>query len=188
MPSHPLRVEMGHRVLLLGYDLDSEVAGPGRELSLTLYWKALAPMEVDYKVFIHLEKGRIWGQYDGLPLCGFYRTSDWRPGDVIVERYRIPIAPETPPGTYPLLVGMYNPADGKRLEIFDENGNLLGDSFTLGVIAVLKDDHPEEGGDHDRGNGELEDYGEKPAHQPSPAGFGGFPGAFQTEALHRENP
>ncbi|MFB0545770.1 MAG: hypothetical protein ACETWB_02570, partial [Anaerolineae bacterium] len=138
-PDHPLRADLGHRVRLLGYDLKATQARPGDILVLTLYWQAIAPMSVDYSVFVHLESDRIWGQRDGLPLCGFYRTSDWRPGDVVVERYRVPIDSATPAGEYPLQVGMYDPLDGRRLEVFGERGEALGNSIFLERIMISGD-------------------------------------------------
>ena len=135
-PSYPAQAELGDKIRLLGYDLNSDRAEPGGTLILTLYWEALSPMEIDYSVFIHIESNRIWGQYDGLPLCGFYRTSDWRPGDVVIERYRIPVSPQIPPGSYPLLVGMYSLADGRRLPVSESRGGEVEDSIFLQEVTV----------------------------------------------------
>ena len=38
---------------LLGYDLDLSEAVPGGQLIVTLYWEALAPMELNNQVFVH---------------------------------------------------------------------------------------------------------------------------------------
>ncbi len=141
-PAHPLTADLGHRIRLRGYDLESEKAQPGGSLVLTLYWEALTTMKKDYSVFIHLEdernNERIWGQRDGLPLCGFYRTSDWRPGHPVIERYRVPVGADTPPGRHPLLAGLYQPESGQRLEVFDQAGNPQGNSVFLQEVTIIE--------------------------------------------------
>ncbi len=141
-PAHPLAADLGHRIRLLGYDLEREEVQPGESLVLTLYWEALTAVGDDYSVFIHLEDERnderIWGQRDGLPLCGFYRTSDWRPGYPVSERYRVPVGADTPPGRYPLLAGLYDPESGPRLEVFDQAGNPQGNSVFLQEVTIIE--------------------------------------------------
>ena len=44
-------------------------------------------------------------------------------------------APDTPPGVYPLELGMY-PVNGDRVPVFDARGQLIGDRLFLGPIRV----------------------------------------------------
>jgi len=46
------------------------------------------------------------------------------------------IDPATPPGDYPLTIGLYNPADGGRLPVYDAQNNHIGDSLTLATIKI----------------------------------------------------
>jgi hypothetical protein len=71
--SRPLSTSFGATIELLGYDVDAERLQPGRPLGLTLYWRSLAPTEVDYTVFTHLlgPGDVVWGQQDRPPL-GLY--------------------------------------------------------------------------------------------------------------------
>jgi len=132
----PLRANLGNKVLLLGYELDTQQVAPGDTVELVLYWQALTRMEVSYHVFTHVETDRIWGQCDQVPNCEHYPTTDWQPGEIVPDRYVIPIAPETPPGEYPLLVGMYELESLQRLPVLDAAGNPVGDSVRVVNLVV----------------------------------------------------
>ncbi len=140
---HPLDVNLGHRVRLLGYDLEAgswrleaENQNTRPEIRLTLYWQATTRMDKSYHVFVHLETDRIWGQADGIPACNLYPTNLWRVGQVVPDRYRVPIDPATPPGDYELLVGLYEPDTGQRLEVIDPAGNPQGNSVPLATVTI----------------------------------------------------
>lgn len=110
---HTLDVPFGNEVELLGYDLDGL---DETEAALTLYWRCQQEMEQDYTVFVHLldAGGALVGQADTQPQQGEYPTSLWAPGEIIADRYRIPVPPDPakPPS---LKVGMYLPLTGDRL-------------------------------------------------------------------------
>jgi 4-amino-4-deoxy-L-arabinose transferase-like glycosyltransferase len=132
--SHPQQATLGDNVRFLGFDMDSEAVQVGGEISFTLYWQALRPMEVSYTVFTHLvgHSNEILGQDDGLPQGGGYPTTLWKPGEVIADTYTIPIDPGTLPGSYPLKVGMYRLETGTRLPVTDADGQpLANDSIEL---------------------------------------------------------
>ncbi|MGH2524422.1 MAG: hypothetical protein ACRDH2_18090, partial [Anaerolineales bacterium] len=50
-------------IALLAYDLPRMAARPGSQIPVTLYWKALRPLRVDLRVFVHLigPDGQLWG-------------------------------------------------------------------------------------------------------------------------------
>jgi hypothetical protein len=54
-------------------------AWPDAGLGVTLVWQALAPIDSDYSVFLHLlnEAGETVAQSDGWPACGGAPTSTW---------------------------------------------------------------------------------------------------------------
>ena len=123
----------------MGYSLDRSEAVPGEGVRLTLYWQAAEPETVDYSVFtqiIDMADYHKAGQRDGEPVCNNLPTTYWRPGDTIVDRYTIPIFPDAPPGTYTLLIGMYDNDTGDRLDIFSADGQALGDAYGLAEITV----------------------------------------------------
>ena len=130
---HPLEVNLGHRVALLGYDLDLGEFRSGGLLHLTLYWQALAPMETDYTAFVHLlgPEGQVVAQEDRPPGGGDYPTTLWLPPEVVVDAYALPLPTSLPEGAYRLEVGLYRVETGERLEVLDEAGKSLGDRVLL---------------------------------------------------------
>lgn len=129
---HPLEVNLGDKIRLLGFDLDRESVEPGGILFLTLYWQAITEMDADYHVFVHLGYEYLWAQEDRGPTCDSHPTYRWEPREIIIDRYSIPVDSGAPPGQYPLQVGMYDALAGcKRLRVLDEAGECLGDSIFL---------------------------------------------------------
>jgi len=135
---HPMRADLGGRVEFLGYDLDKSRVGRGESISLTLYWRALTEMEVNYHIFVHLldEEGERWGQKDGPPVDGSRPTAGWVEGEVIRDEYQIDIGEEIPVGDYLLTVGIYNPISGERLPVLIGEERVQGERITLATLRV----------------------------------------------------
>jgi hypothetical protein len=134
-PDHPSGVTFGGKLLLRGYDLKTGQVAPGETLNLTLHWQAVAPMETRYRTFVHVETDRMWGQHDDDPICRV-RTDELRPSQTGAGQFRVTLDPDTPPGVYPVTVGVYDPETGGRLEVVDEHGQPLGDVLELTTITV----------------------------------------------------
>ena len=117
-----------------GGDQDDKVAvSPGDRLSLSLYWQADAPTDTPYTVFTHLvgPDGQLYGQWDNPPVRGTFPTTDWKPGESVVDQYEIPVSLNAPPGDYRLLIGLYDPNTGMRSPLLAENGEPAGDHVML---------------------------------------------------------
>ena len=136
---HPLRVQLGDSISLLGYTLLSEAVEAGDVLQLTLFWQTSAPLNERYKVFVHLldPGGHVIGQRDAEPGGGARLTTTWEPGEVITDNYGLLVPPGTPPGTYPLEIGMYSLESGQRLSITREK-EMVGDRLLLPPVTVLR--------------------------------------------------
>ncbi len=134
-PEHPLQATFGGKLLLHGYDIDTTRLKPGDTLALTLHWQAIAPMHVRYRTFVHIETDRIWGQHDDDPVCRV-RTDEWRPPQSGAGQFRVTLDPGTPPGVYPVTIGVYDPENWERLEIVDEQGQPLSNVLELTTITV----------------------------------------------------
>ena len=108
-----LRLE-GHSILPAAIK-----AGSTDGLDISLWWQAVAPVGTDYAVLVHLvgAADNIVAQADGVPVGGRYPTSAWAPGEHIIDARRVVLPADIPPGTYRLLGGLYNPADGRRLSV-----------------------------------------------------------------------
>jgi hypothetical protein len=137
----PMEEELGWRVgdgiELLGYDLDPRVQA-GDPLAMTLYWRCLSEMSQSYTVFTHVLDSNdvIRGQVDRVPGVAAVPTTSWIPGEVVTDRYEIPLDPEAPAGEYKVEIGMYDPATMERLSVFDPRGEQQGDSILLATVMV----------------------------------------------------
>lgn len=137
-----LDFQVGDAIRFRGYTLEGQQAQPGGEVKLTLYWEVSAPLAERYTVFAQLinrEDARKAGQRDGEPVCGKLPTTDWRPGDLIADPYYIPVEPNTPFGTYSVLIGMYptdpNSSTG-NLTFYNAEGVPLGEALSIDEIYV----------------------------------------------------
>lgn len=122
-PDHRLDVLFGAHLRLEGYDLSSTVVAPGETLTLRLYWRGVRPMTRDYTAFTQLlsAEDRIVGQHDRRLGGDFYPTSHWPVGEPVRETYKLTVAPDTPPGRYRLIAGVYLAPTGPRLPAIGNN-------------------------------------------------------------------
>jgi 4-amino-4-deoxy-L-arabinose transferase-like glycosyltransferase len=100
---HPADVSWAGQIRLLGWS-QRPTDGP---LVVALYWQAEAAMDRSYTAFVHLldSNGSLIAQLDRPPAG--YPTSDWRPGEVVVDSYAVRLPPALAPGTYSLETGFY---------------------------------------------------------------------------------
>jgi hypothetical protein len=101
--------------------LDAEVSGmpgPGGRSVVSARWQALRPLDNDYTIFVHAltPDGTRWAQADAMPQGGKLPTSQWRPGQVVTDRYTLTFKPDAPATQdYRYLVGLYLWQTGQRL-------------------------------------------------------------------------
>lgn len=138
-PGQKIGATFGGLIRLTGY----ESWQAGGSVALTLFWEALQRTRDDYDVFVHIEGGLggtgpagVWGQSDGVPVCGGSPTGSWLPGDRIVDRRVISPAAEAPGGSYTLIAGLYRLDTGERLPVLDETGSPIGDSAVLETVVL----------------------------------------------------
>ena len=135
---HPQQVVLGQLIRFLGYDLRHLSYEPGGQIYLTLYWQALNRVDKDYTVFTHLldSEGRLRAQKDNPPVNGLLPTSAWKAGEIIQDRYIIPLNPDLPPGEYQLEIGMYQLETGQRLPIVNGERQVVDGRVPLKEITV----------------------------------------------------
>lgn len=136
---NPVDAHFDNLATLLGYDISTPTLRPGEALDVELFWEVNAQPPGDYLLFVHLmdEVQTMVAQRDTHPGLGSFPSSQWRPGDRFVEEIRLHI-PETAyaPGKSTLSVGLYDPK-AYRLAVFNDEGQLLGDTFELTSIELL---------------------------------------------------
>ncbi|MBP1465288.1 DUF2723 domain-containing protein [Candidatus Chloroploca sp. M-50] len=147
-PARPVGAVFGDDLVFQGYTLKATMpAGPGvyragGNVPLSLFWEVTAPLEADYSLFLHLcqacDQPPAAGE-DGPPLEGYLPTSTWLPGKPARDDRTIHLPVDLAPGTYTMLLGLYDPNDptpAGRLRI--RGGDTLGDDrLVLGSIEVV---------------------------------------------------
>lgn len=109
-------------VALLGFDLPETSARPGDRVSVTLYWKALAPLQHNLRVFVHFlgPDGSLWGQSDKWNPADF-PMNGW-PLDLYVrDEHDARLHPNAPPGVYTVRAGLWDGETGVRMHVLDAN-------------------------------------------------------------------
>ncbi|MGC9397368.1 MAG: glycosyltransferase family 39 protein, partial [Anaerolineae bacterium] len=138
-PEYPVQYTLGESILLLGYDLSGALQS-STPLTLTLYWEAQSALDRDYTVFVHVsdEAGEMLVQDDSPPRAGWYPTSFWEAGDVVIDVRRLDV-PEIPAGqTVRVDVGMYLPDDLTRLPVTDDTGQPLPNGIVPLFITIVE--------------------------------------------------
>jgi hypothetical protein len=130
LPTHPdvlLDARLGDMIALNGYSLAQESANtgdshagwceagqalclrPGDRFQITLFWQALAAVDADYSVFVHLRnaEGVTVAQRDTQPLDGLYPTSQWQLGETVAQPLEFGLPDNLADGAYVLYVGLY---------------------------------------------------------------------------------
>lgn len=128
------RADFGKHIELLGFDAPQAEVEAGQIVPLTLYWRATAPVPINYQVFAHVTRPAtiLWGQSDKLN-PGDFPTTRWPLDKYIWDDHRLRILPGTPPGDYTLIAGLYTLEDGRRAPVFDGEGKVTGDSVQLSL-------------------------------------------------------
>jgi hypothetical protein len=119
---------------LHGYALLTPAVSAGDTAQIVTWWEVKRPLP-DARLFIHMsaEDGSLLAQEDRLDVPG----AGWQPGAMFVQLHQFAIPADTPPGAYPLTVGLYTFTDtaGPRLPI-TVGDQLAGDSYVLTRIMV----------------------------------------------------
>jgi hypothetical protein len=122
----------GDQIALIGYDFDPNDINPGDQADVTLYWKAMSPMDINYQVFVHLldENGQIIAQSDKLNPSDF-PTRRWPIDKYVRDEHILDIPENLAPGDYSLSAGLWVAADGWRLPLLGGSGEQVDDKFRL---------------------------------------------------------
>jgi len=130
-PQTKVNVRLGEKIELLGFDVNRQNTS---SLELTFYWQVLAPMDIDYTVFAHVQDmaGELVAQKDSPPLNGVYPTSLWDAGEIVKDDWTIPLE-GVESGQYELVIGMYDLATSVRLPVAGSaDGTIVLQRFRIG--------------------------------------------------------
>jgi hypothetical protein len=117
---------------LLGWEADRVEARPGDAIEPWSYWAITKPVTSPLKIFVHVSApdGKIVAQWDGLDV----NIGTLESGDVFVQRHRLEMPGDLPPGPYRISIGAYHPDTGDRLRS-EFDGHSI-DSIVLGMLNV----------------------------------------------------
>ena len=113
---------------------------PKEEFTLSLYWLADGPTAVPYTVFIHLvaADGFTRTGQDNQPVWGTYPTTDWQPGEKVVDKYRLAIPEGAPAGDHRLQIGWYDSETQTRVPGIDAHGQPAEDFIILSAVIRVE--------------------------------------------------
>ena len=112
---------------LHGYAVATENARPGGELRVTLFWQGTPGVTERLSSFVHVRNSRpngpmnprtqneIWAQVEH-PTPGGLLATEFLPGKLYTDEFRVRIPDDMPPDEYFLEVGWFSPQSGEQLE------------------------------------------------------------------------
>jgi hypothetical protein len=114
-------------------------ARAGGTLPVVLYWRALAPLETNYSVFVHLDAadGQTYASADELNPADI-PTSGWPPSLYLRNPLTLELPADLPPLRYTLTVGLYDDEGGERPPVTAcqgcAPGEAVGDAWPLAHV------------------------------------------------------
>ncbi|MBI3913696.1 MAG: DUF2142 domain-containing protein, partial [Chloroflexi bacterium] len=122
------RIFYDDKIEQIGYDLPQKSVAPNSELPITIYWRSNTRLAEDFSVGIALvdADGKKIGEWDAYPGNGLYPTRLWQPGEVIVDKYRVPVAADArAPQVARVEVAVYRKASLQNLAARDPQGRVV---------------------------------------------------------------
>lgn len=98
-----VEANFGGRLELMGFGYGEASLRAGSVIPITLYWRALRPLQADYSISMRLfdEAGQEVLKFDSQhPVLGTYPSSRWHKDEVVSDYYEIPLDRSLPQGCY----------------------------------------------------------------------------------------
>jgi len=116
-PKYAVNADLDGKVIYLGLDADPVPIEPGKDVTLTHYWKVVASPGQNWKVFTHLNGGGPGKNYinvDHPVVKGKYPVSAWKPGEIIRDQHTIRLPVGWPAPSVEVYVGLWG---GPRMPV-----------------------------------------------------------------------
>lgn len=121
----------------------ADLVPTGSGVAVHLRWQVTAAPGQDYSVFVHMgdPAQAPLAQADGPPLGGDYPTHLWAAGEVIEDVITLTVPEELAggrlaDGRYPIHVGFYDPATGRRLPVTINGQRQPQDAYGVGAFVT----------------------------------------------------
>jgi hypothetical protein len=114
--NHTQEVGFGQVVKLVGYDMPATI-GLGETLPVTLLWQSQGETPVSYKSFVQLldASGQLVSGSDAIPDDWQRPTTGWVANEYITDPHHLSVPLDLIPGSYRILVGLYEADSLERL-------------------------------------------------------------------------
>lgn len=123
---------------LAGMDVSPEPLAPGSRATVTLWWRALADVTEDWKIFVHVADepgGAPKVNADHWPAADRARTNGWRKGDVIRDTFTFTV-PAGTSGRLELWTGFYVGNDRMPVTTGGRGGSDGANRVRAGTVPV----------------------------------------------------
>jgi hypothetical protein len=139
-PRYPVNADLDGKIVYLGLDVDPVPLEPGKDVTLTHYWKLVASPGDGWRTFTHVEAPgkQSFINADHTPVHGKYPVGAWKVGDIVRDAHTIRLPPNWSQPTVEVYVGLWRgPA---RLPVktgpHDNEGRVLAASIPVRVSAT----------------------------------------------------
>jgi len=136
-----INVSAGEALVLNAVRVSMEPLEAGHDgLRIDLVWQATAALPGKAQVALRLvdDNRRTWARRDSIPENGALPFDTWPIGAVVNDHHALPIPATTPPGSYRLLLGVFDPDGGRNLPLNDANGQPVGSEIEIGKAVVTR--------------------------------------------------
>ncbi|MEZ4767777.1 MAG: hypothetical protein R2844_05055 [Caldilineales bacterium] len=127
----------------LGYSATAGPVAPGDDLTVSLFWRALAGLSErsDLNIAVQLldGDGQVAAAWEGPPVA-WHPTSAWRAGDLVRSQSTLRLPATVADGQYRLIAALFDPATGERLPVSGQRGG-ENDRLDLGPVTVRGREH-----------------------------------------------
>jgi hypothetical protein len=126
---NPQQINFGNMIELIGYDISTLNPASGDTLELTLYWRALQPLERDYVVFANILDPQTFTKYaesNAMPVQWTRPTSTWTVGEIVEDVHTLTVVENVAEGVFPIEIGLYLQQEGfPRLGVIGTYNNYV---------------------------------------------------------------
>ena len=124
--THAQEMGFGQVAKLVGYDVPATV-GLGQALPVILFWQSQGETPVSYKSFVQLldDSGRLVVGSDAIPDEWRRPTTGWIADEFISDPHHLIVPADLSPGSYRILIGLYEVNSLERLLIDSGNDALF---------------------------------------------------------------
>jgi hypothetical protein len=126
-PEHPLEIQFGDRLRLIGYDTSADEITPGEPFTVTWYWQVQRTVGGGWMLFTHIDddgEGESVRNADGVgetvssaPIRERYAANRWRGGEWIRDTEVLTLPREWSTDRAHFYIGFWRPDDENRLEV-----------------------------------------------------------------------